>query len=554
MLYGVIVAKLLLVAGIAAALMIGAAVGQAPDRAAVPEPPTTAPAAVNFLNPGPATPTALGPARPPELDAAAADWPAPAYDLAGTRANLAASIDATNVGTLEEVWQFPVAAQGGWGGMTSSVLVVGETVYVHDMESNVFALDRETGSLRWEHRYDIPSGGPNGVAIGYGLIFGTTGDEAGVFALDAVTGQEVWRVRLAAGPATSTDMAPLVYDRRVYVSTTPCTTAVCYQGGQRGILHVLDAATGATFWTFDTTTDNLWGNPAINSGGGLWYPPAVDEAGNLYFGTGNAGPWPGIVVEGTPYPSGASRPGANDYASSIVSLAPNGAVRWHHNAKPHDLFDHDFQLTPILATVEIDGTPVDLAIGGGKVGVAIAVDRQSGRIVWKTAMGRHENDDLQRIPEGETVEVYPSGWGVTEAPMAYADGLLFVPTLESGQAFTGTTQGEPLETFPEIGGGVVALDVRDGSVAWEVDLGRMNVCALTVANDVLFTAALDGVLRALDPVSGRELWSAPLPAGCNGSPAVAGDLLIVPAAGPLVAAAGEAQAAAAPAVVAFRLE
>lgn len=523
----------------------------ATQEAATPRP--RPPASDSYLNPGPATPTALGPTIPPELSAATDDWPAPMGNLAGTRANLTSAINSKNVDQLQVAWSFPIVARGTWGSMTATTLIAGDIIHVQDMRGNVFSLARDSGRVQWEHHYDLPTGGPNGLAIGYGMVFGTTGDDSGVFALDADTGDEVWRVKLANNPATSTDMAPLVYDNVVYVSTTPCTSQVCYRGGQRGILTALDAATGVTLWTFDTTTDNLWGNPRLNSGGGLWYPPSIDDEGNLYFGTGNAGPWPGIVADGTLYPSGASRPGANDYASSLVSLDQNGSVRWHVNAAPHDLFDHDFQLTPILATVEIDGAPVDLAIGSGKAGTVIAVERASGRVSWQTAIGRHQNDDLQVIPRGETVDVYPGGWGVTEAPMAYAGGRIFVPILESGQQFTGTSQGPSLEPINENKGAVVALDAATGAIVWQADVGAMNVCGVTVANDVVFTMALNGVVRALDTATGDELWSYQAPAGCNGSPAVAGDLLVVPAGGPLFGSSEMRPGAAEPAVIAFRL-
>jgi outer membrane protein assembly factor BamB len=508
----------------------------------------------SYLNPGPATPHAIGSIVPPELTTAADDWPGPMGNLSGTRANLASAIDSGNVDQLRVAWTYPISAHAMWGALATSTLIVGDTVLVQDTASNVYALDRATGQVRWEHRYDSPTGGPNGLAVGYGMVYGTTGDDAGAFALDLATGDQVWRVQLANNPATSTDMAPLVYDNTVYVSTTPCTSQVCYQGGQRGILYALDATSGVTLWSFDTTTDNLWGNPRLNSGGGLWNPPSVDDEGNLYFGTGNAGPWPGVVVDGTPYPSGSSRPGANDYASSLVSLDPNGAVRWHLNAAPHDLFDHDFQLTPVLATVQIDGKPADQAVGSGKVGSVIAVERASGRIVWQTEIGRHENDDLRAIPAGETVDVYPGGWGVAEAPMAYAEGRIFVPILESGQQFTATSQGDSLEPINAIKGAVVALDAATGAIDWQTDVGAMNVCGLTVASDVVFTMALNGILRALDTTTGKELWRYQAAAGCNGSPAIAGDSLVVPAGGPLFGNGATGFGKAEPAVIAFRLE
>ena len=512
---------------------------------------TPATPAANRLNPGPATPNVIGPAIPPELTQYAMDWPAPGGNLANQRANMSAAINASNVAQLELAWSFPVKASGAFGGMTCGVLIAGDMVYVQDMQSNVFALNRDSGQVVWEHDEDTATDGPNGVALGYGMIYGLTGATAEAFALDASTGAEVWRVNLSDNPGVGTDMTPTVYDNVVYVSTVPGNAEAFYEGGQKGVIYALDAQSGAPLWDWDTT-DNLWGNPQVNSGGGLWYAPAVDDAGNLYIGTGNAGPWPGIVANGTPYPNGSSRPGPNDYASSMVSLAPNGSVRWHVNAKPHDLFDHDFQLTPILATVAINGQDTKIAIGSGKAGKVIAANADTGEVLWDVKVAKHQNDELQEIPPGETVEVYPGSLGAVESPMAFANGLVFVPTFDNPSKFTATTQ-EGSAPFNEATGALYALDAANGTVRWLAQLPNMNVGGVTVANDVVFTMAMDGVLRALEVASGKELWRYQASSGCNASPAVAGDVLIVPATGPRFTTDPAAQDQIGPAVFAFRL-
>jgi hypothetical protein len=89
----------------------------------------------------------------------------------------------------------------------------------------------------------------------------------------------------------------------------------------------------------------------------------------------------------------------------------------------------------------------------------------------------------------------------------------------------------------------VALDAVDGSVKWQVDLPAMNVGAATVANDVVFTATLDGVFRAYTTASGEPIWSFQAGAGINAPPAVAGGLVLVAAAGPLIASAAPPAAA-----------
>ncbi|MBW3633014.1 MAG: PQQ-binding-like beta-propeller repeat protein [Chloroflexi bacterium] len=486
------------------------------------------------LNPGPATPNPIGPAVPGEIEQFAADWPAPQGNLAGTRAAADSPISTDTVDQLAVAWTWPIEATGNYGGMTAPPIVVDDTIYVQDMDSNVYALDRATGDVKWSHEYNITTIGPNGVAIGYGMVYGGLGDSAEAFALDAETGEEVWRIDLNNNPGMGIDMAPTVYDNKVFISTVPGISDQFYEGGQTGILYALDAQSGAILWPFDTTTDNLWGMPAVNSGGGVWYPPSVDDDGNVYFGTGNPAPWPGVVAFGTPFPNGSSRPGPNDYTNSVVSLdSSTGALHWHHNAKPHDLFDLDFQNTPVLVTLPIDGTDTKVAFGSGKTGTVIAYNADTGDILWETAVGTHENDDVQEIPEGETIRVYPGALGGVETPIAYADGTIFVPIVNRWNEYTALEQGDE-QPLTEATGEFVALNAADGSVKWQVELPQMALGAATVANDVVFTADLTGKVYAFDTETGDEVWSYQANAGINAPPANAGDLLLVPAAGPLL--------------------
>lgn len=501
------------------------------------------------LNMAPPQPAMLGPAVPPELTQYASDWPVAYGNLAATRAAAKSSIDAATASKLGVAWTFKVTAAGSYGGMTATPLIAGDTVYVQDMMSNVFALDRATGTVKWEKKYNTPTVGPNGLAIGYGMVYGTTGDSAEVFALNAKDGTEIWRVKLSANPGEGIDMAPAVYDNVVYVSTVPGNSQHFYRGGAKGILYALEAKTGAVLWQFDTTTDNLWGNARLNDGGGLWYPPSFDHKGNLYFGTGNAGPWPGTKE----YPNGSSRPGANDYASSMVSLDPaEGSLRWFHNARPHDLFDHDFQLTPILTTITLNGKKTPVAIGAGKTGTVIAVNANDGEVIWQAAVGKHENDTIESIPEGKTITVYPGVFGGVETPMAYASDLIFVPVVNFPTNFTATgIDAKSISDLSTAKGELVALDVTNGKERWKVDLPQMPLAGATVANDIVFTGTLDGVLHAFDIKTGKEIWTYQASAGLNAPPAVAGDMLIIPAAGPFVGGPKDVQAATE--LIAFKL-
>src|SRR4051812_15471226 len=144
---------------------------------------------------------------PPELAAHAAEWPAPNGDLQNTRVATSSKISAANVATLGVAWRAPITATGTFGGYASTPIISDGVVYTQDLSSNVAAYSLQSGKELWKHSYDSPTVGPNGLALGYGKIYGATADSA--FALDSRSGTEVWRSqRLTRNANEGIDMAP----------------------------------------------------------------------------------------------------------------------------------------------------------------------------------------------------------------------------------------------------------------------------------------------------------------------------------------------------------
>src|SRR5690606_9186036 len=116
----------------------------------------------------------------------------------------------------------------------------------------------ESGEEIWKNEYgkDVPSGGPNGVAVGYGFIVYPVG-VGEVYAARADTGEEVWNINIKGPRGEGITMAPAIYDSVVYISTIPGNLEEFYNGGQRGFIHALERSTGRVLWYFDTTVDNL---------------------------------------------------------------------------------------------------------------------------------------------------------------------------------------------------------------------------------------------------------------------------------------------------------
>ena len=476
---------------------------------------------------------------PAEVTAAASAFPTPNGNYANTRA-VGGKINAANIGTLEKAWSFPLSGESTFGVFSSNPIVTGDTVYLQDIASNVMAVDRATGKLKWEKKFDKPTTGPNGVAIGGGMVVGGTATSA--FALDAATGELKWEKKIVRQSSEGVDMAPLVWNDTVIISSVPgASLANFYGGGGKGIVYALDLATGEEKWQFDTTTDDLWGNAKVNSGGGLWQTPAVDDEGNVYLPVANPGPWPGTKE----FPNGSSRPGKNLYTNSLVVLdGKTGALKWYWQAIPHDLRDWDLHLGPILTDFTIDGKSRPVVVLGGKMGTVYVVDRETHELIWKTDVGKHtpeagaadgkgtpgqdgpdRNAPFTKFP----VTVYPGWLGGIETAMAVSDGVIYVPVNNLCSVYlrqANFTEGSELCDFATSSGELVALDGATGKQLWKKDLTTQNYGGATVVNDAVVTVTFDGMIHAFNKKDGTEVWTEQLPAQSNSTPAIAEDVIV----------------------------
>src|SRR5690349_20368661 len=437
-------------------------------------------------------------------------------DLSSTR-SVKSPINSGNVAELEEAWSNPITGTGVYGSYASTPVIAGGVIYSQDLESNVQAIDLESGEVLWTKKYESPSHGPNGLAVADGHVYGATASEA--FALDQETGKDVWQVELEG----AIDMAPGVKDGSVYISTVPETPAAEYEAGEVGTLWVMDGKTGKKLWHWDTVPKSLWGKPKVNSGGGLWYPPSFDSKGFVYAGTGNPAPLPGAPGE----PWGSSRPGPNLYADSMVKLDPKtGKLLWYYQETPHNIYDWDFQNSPIIT--KAGGREV--AVGSGKSGFVVAVDVKTGKPVWRTSVGRHNGHDEDNIyaMKGEyhkikTGEVFPGQLGGVIALAAADDKRIYVPIVNHSMT---VVNGEEVTEESSATGEVVALDIATGKIVWQAEMSQPAYGSLLVSNDVVFATTADGVIHALDSSKGGEVWQAALPSGSNAGVMISGDTLV----------------------------
>jgi outer membrane protein assembly factor BamB len=462
----------------------------------------------------------------------AAGWTQPGADMANTR-HVASAITSTNVSKLGVAWAVPLTMPTAHtdGAYATTPVIVNGVVYVQDLDSDVFAISLATGKVLWTHDYHSPNGGPDGVSVADGVVYAATSHAA--VALEAATGVQLWSRALTGNDHEGIDMTPGYNHGTVYVSTVPVNPAVGeYLAGGQGILWALNARTGAPEWSWNQVQD-LWGNPGVNSGGGLWYAPSFDAQGNIYLGIANPAPLFGTKS----YPLGSSRPGPDLYTDSVVKLNPAGKLLWYYQLTPHDLYDWDLQNPPVLSTA--NGRPV--VIDGGKAGILIELDAQTGKLLWKLPVGAHdghENDGLLTEHATPTSRVVlpakfclePSIYGGVETQLASngsttyaAVNDLALPATPAGYTGSVTTV---LQDIEKATGEIVAVNQDTGTVEWDTPLPSSPYGAATVTNDVVLTTTFNGDLYALDAATGAILFKTPMSAGSNAPVAVDGDYVI----------------------------
>ena len=462
------------------------------------------------------------PGVPPEVAAAWAEWPLPGKDYNNSRYTTSSTLDSTTVSSLKEAWRVELPGLVIAYGMISTVpLILNGTVYIEDTFSSVRAIDLASGTVKWVVDGADLNPGPNGVAVGWGKVFGIRGSDS-VVAYDAASGKELWVKRVVDTPTDGIDIQPTVFDGHVLVSTVPISTRGIYVGGDRGILKALDQETGEERWRFDTIESpaDVWGDSGVNSGGGSWFPPSIDlDSGRVFWAVANPAPFPGTAE----FPNGSSREGLNLYSDSTLALdAKTGEYQWHHQTIAHDLFDRDL-LHTILT--EVNGVPA--VVSTGKEGRVWANRRDNGEVLWgPVPVGMHKNDELTELT-GAT-EVYPGSFGGVLTPPALADGVVYVAELNAPTMYSSNMTAYFGSEIGTMNGDLAAIDVATGETLWTASVDGDPTGGVTVVNDLVLTATFQGNVIAYQRETGTEVWRWTAPGGINSWMSVAGDMVVVP--------------------------
>jgi alcohol dehydrogenase (cytochrome c) len=455
-------------------------------------------------------------------------------------------INTGNVANLEQAWvHFPGRATRG---VQSMPVVQDGVLYYSGSYSRVFALDGATGKTLWSFIPELDealikkqthSPYNRGVALGQGKVYVGTMDGR-LIAIDQKTGKQVWETALINSKKLTVGFtgAPLFVKDEVIIGA---------QGGEwpyRGPIFAVDAATGKKKWEFLTVagtpgSEKTWGNNSWRTGGGGgWMPGAYDaETNTVWWGTAN--PAPLYDWSGPDFEHNGARPGDNLYTTSVIGLdADTGKLKFYHQELPHDAWDFDSAVGEFLM---IDKGGQKLVVHPNKSGYVFVYDRANAKVenVWRIT----ENSNfVQNIDPktGALIGRRDFTAGKVSPPLCPAiaggvswnagsydprTGLYYkivnewcmdldvVKTRPIVEPQAQLNIGANFKFVPPPGSDKMwgHLDARDpltGQKKWEIKFRAPPLASLVAtAGNLVFVPDAEGVLRAYDSQTGKELWS-----------------------------------------------
>lgn len=415
-------------------------------------------------------------------------------------------LDANSVKRLKLKWAMRYA-----GAKNGQATVVGNHLFVTSMSGAVYALDARTGCVRWRHAAAAATRSSvtvialprEGGGTRSALFFSDWTKSA--VALDADTGEQLWKTVVDDQPGLQMTGSPTVWDGKIFVPISSGNEAFATSDQWecckfRGALVALDAASGRILWKRFTTEveprifkTNRLGKPMWGpSGGTIWNAPTIDAVRRLvYVGTSNS-------YTDVPY----------DNSDSVMAIEANtGRVRWVNQLLANDNYidgcwpregrplpancpspvGPDFSIG--ASVILHEGPQGQLLLVGQKSGVVYALDpARNGAKVWERRL----------------------------SPGGALGGIEFGMADDGKRVYVGISD---VVTGPAGKPGLYALDIADGSVLWSAPTALHPECrwknywchgaisqAVTVVPGIVFAGSYDGHFRAYDASSGRVIW------------------------------------------------
>lgn len=415
---------------------------------------------------------------------APAEWVHLGLDLANSRAvTNETAVGDGNVASLEVDWELT-----GVDGVSGTPIVADDVVYIGDWVGDVHALDAQTGDEVWTAALEARITGA--VALDDSRVFAGTFNGSRLVALNRESGDVEWDVQLDEHPMSAIYGSPIYIDGMVIVGVGGFENFV---GGVeeftfRGSLVALDAETGDEVWRYWTTCgpenadqDNCAGvGEAEGPGVAIWSSPAIDtDRGHVYIGTGQHYDAP-----------------ATGRSDAVIALdLATGEEVWVHQYTEGDIWgvqrpeglDADVGAPPNL--FQADG--VDAVGAGDKDGVYKVLNRDTGEEIWSVDLtdGGPQGGVMASatVVDGTVfLTSNKAGQAADLVALATADGNeLWRVDLEA--SVTGPlTWANDVLYVGDNSGRVAAYDAADGERLWSDDVDAPAAGGVAVVDGTVY--------------------------------------------------------------------
>jgi polyvinyl alcohol dehydrogenase (cytochrome) len=459
---------------------------------------------------------------PPAVPTSLSTWDWPTYGHDAQRSfEGRTTLTAATARTLRKAWEFRTQDS-----VTATPTVVGDTVYAGSWDDNFYAVNLETGKLRWKTRiksqdgvHPYPGEAHRDLTSDGGLItssawFEPAGDGRPalvifgggytLYALNAATGAVYWEHDYTGRPDRPAQ--PDVDGTRIFSSPVVDDGIVIFgvdvdgAAGYGGYIVGASLATGDPVWQYQTDVDTH-GDVLYDGCGSVWSSGTLLPAAKLVvFGTADCD-----FADSAPL------------AETVLALhVDTGTVAWDYRPPLPDLgCDWDFGATA-NAGIDAQGNALFLGVGS-KDGTYYSIDPATGTLRWATNV------------------VFGGFSGGFIATTAYDGHQVYGATAvgdfgrfeSNGSASKLCDPSNPRDTASQEPTDH-AFDAQTGAVVWSAD-GDASFSPTTVAGGMTF----DGLALAADAVqvrnarTGRLVVQVPLPQANWSGIATVGDALVL---------------------------
>ncbi len=328
-------------------------------------------------------------------------------DLRAQKYSTEAQITPQNVKDLRVAWQLHTGdvsdgkADRPASDWSATPLFVNDTLYLGTPFYRVFALEPDTGKIKWTYDTKAPLKAETqpdlktrGVAYWQAeapqagrpcqkIVYVGTMD-AKLHALDADSGQPCagfgdggvldinqWNTTNNKWPL-SILQPPTVSKHTLFIGWAGKDWAD--EGAPPGTVFAVDAETGKLNWTFDalanltpdqlakTGTANVWASMSVDPDAGILYLPVSSPSPNFY---------------------GGDRKEKIPFGTSVTALnVDSGAVIWSRQLVHHDIWDYDTNSAPVLVDLDKDGQKIPALVQSTKQGFLFVLNRLTGEPIY----------------------------------------------------------------------------------------------------------------------------------------------------------------------------